>query len=382
MIKIAYIIPNIEVGGTEKHLLSLVKNLDRGRFAPILITTAGGGALYDSFKPLLPVFVLGGDNGQARRSPPRNPLVHLRTIRDMVALLKEQAPHFVHAYLPAANALGPITARLARVPRVIVSKRSLANYKKGHPFVSRLESLGNLLADVILANSQAVRNEIKKTESFSADKIEVIYNGVELPARWDAALKSDFRKKEGLPEDAVLAVCVSNFFAYKGHEELIRAAAIMKKDRPDLVYLLIGRDAGNMPASKKLAAELGVEDKLRFLGVKDNPADFIRAADLFIHPSRQEGFSNSILEAMAAGLPVVACDVGGNAEAVTDRVTGRLAPKEDAPALADALAFVLKDPAGMKTMGEAGRAKAAELFCIKRMVSGVEGLYQRLSDNA
>lgn len=382
MIKIAYVIPNIEVGGTEKHLLSLVGNLDRKRFAPVLITTAGGGSLYDAFAALLPVFVFGGDKYQARKYPPKNPLVHLRTIRDMVYLLKEQAPEFVHAYLPAANALGPITARMAKVPRVIVSKRSLANYKQGHPFLRRLESLGNLLSDVVLANSLAVKNEVLKTEAFAGGKIEVIYNGVEMPSAWDAAQAKEFRRQEGLPEDAVLAVCISNFFAYKGHEELIRAAALIKKDFPELVYLLIGRDAGSMAASKKLAAELGVEDRLRFLGVKGNPADFLRASDLFVHPSRQEGFSNSILEAMAAGLPVVACDVGGNAEAVTDSVTGKLAPKEDHAALAEALSYILKDPAGMKTMGETGRKKAAEIFSIKRMVSGVEDLYERLDKNA
>ncbi len=382
MIKIAYVIPNIEVGGTEKHLLSLVRNLDRERFSPILITTAGGGALYNSFAALLPVFVFGGDNLHARKTPPKNPLVHLRTISDMIALLKEQAPQFVHAYLPAANALGPITARLAKVPRVLVSKRSLANYKKGHPFLSRLESVGNLLSDVVLANSTAVQNEVLKTESFAGGKIEVIYNGVDMPGRWDAAQVKAFRAKEGLPEEAALAVCVSNFFAYKGHQELIRAAALLKKDFPGVIYLLIGRDAGSMEASKKLAAELGVADSFRFTGVKDNPADYLRAADLFVHPSRQEGFSNSILEAMSAGLPVVACDVGGNAEAVTDSVTGKLAPKEDHAALAAALAYVLKDPAGMKTMGEAGRKKAAEIFSIKRMVSGIEDLYERLAKNA
>jgi len=382
MIKIAYVIPNIEVGGTEKHLLSLVGNLDRSRFSPILVTTAGGGALYDSFAALLPVFVFGGDNYHARKSPPKNPLVHLRTIRGMTALLKEQAPLFVHAYLPAANALGPITGRMAGGPRVLVSKRSLANYKKGHPFLRRLESLGNLLSDVILANSLAVKDEVLKTESFAGGKLEVIYNGVEMPARWDAAQVKEFRKKEGLPETAVLAVCVSNFFAYKGHEELLRAAAVIKKDFPELVYLLIGRDAGSLEASKKLAAELGVAGQLRFLGVKDNPADFLRASDLFVHPSKQEGFSNSILEAMAAGLPVVACGVGGNAEAVTDGITGKLAPKEDHAALAAALAYVLKDPAGMKAMGEAGRKKALEIFSIRRMVSGVEDLYERLARNA
>jgi glycosyltransferase involved in cell wall biosynthesis len=116
--------------------------------------------------------------------------------------------------------------------------------------------------------------------------------------------------------------------------------------------------------------------------VKDNPADFMRASDLFIHSSRQEGFSNSILEAMAAGLPVVACDVGGNAEAVTAGVTGRLAPKEDHAALAAAIAYVLRDPAAMKAMGEAGRKRVSEIFSTKNMVDGVETLYERLAKNA
>lgn len=378
MIKIAYIIPNIEVGGTEKHLLTLVRNLDRNYFEPIVITTAGGGGLYGAFSAAAPVFVFGGDNDKARKKPPLNPFVHLSTVRGMAALLRARKIDIVHSYLPAANVLGPLAAKLAGVPRVIVSKRSLPDYKQGHPVLSRLESAGNLCADIVMANSEAVKRETERTESFCRGKFAVVYNGVEPAPQWDSGAAAAFRKKEGLPPDATLAVCVSNFFAYKGHAELVRAAAIVKKDFPKLLFLLAGRDAGSMQSVKALAQELGAAENLRFLGVRSDVPDFLRASDLFVHPSRQEGFSNSVLEAMAAGLPVLACAVGGNNEAVSGGVTGLLVPKDDHEALAAALLRLLKDPAGMKAMGEAGRKKALELFSIGSMVSGIEGLYRKI----
>ena len=106
--------------------------------------------------------------------------------------------------------------------------------------------------------------------------------------------------------------------------------------------------------------------------------DLLRAADLFVHPSHQEGFSNAILEAMAAGLPVVACDVGGNPEAVVDGVTGRLVPPRDPTALANAMAEILADPGKGRSMGEAGRQRATEQFSLDRMVREIEEMYESL----
>jgi glycosyltransferase involved in cell wall biosynthesis len=107
--------------------------------------------------------------------------------------------------------------------------------------------------------------------------------------------------------------------------------------------------------------------------------DLLRASDLFVHPSREEGFSNAILEAMAAGLPVVACDVGGNPEAVTDGETGRMVPSRDAAAFASAIAEFLADPEKRKAMGEAGRRRAIERFSLDRMVGEMESLYESLA---
>jgi glycosyltransferase involved in cell wall biosynthesis len=107
--------------------------------------------------------------------------------------------------------------------------------------------------------------------------------------------------------------------------------------------------------------------------------DLLRASDLFVHPSREEGFSNAILEAMAAGLPVVACDVGGNPEAIVDGETGRLVPPRNAVAFASAVAELLADPEKRKAMGEAGRHRATERFSLDRMVGEMESLYETLA---
>jgi len=378
MLKIAYVLPNSESGGAEGHLLSIARSLDRSRFSPFLITTAGGGFLYESFRSLLPVSVIG-DYRQARANPPRNPFVHLQAIRRLAAIFRARSPDIVHSYLPAANVLGTFAARWAGVPRVVVSKRSLADYKKGHPFLKRLESWGNRLSDVVMVNSDAVRSEIERTERFCEGKFRRIYNGVGPVEAWAAEQVESFRAREGLPPRSRVAVCVSNFFEYKGHDDLVKAIARLTGEYPELNCVLIGRDAGSLEATRTLARELGLHERIRFPGARSDVIDFLRAADLFVHPSRQEGFSNAILEAMAAGLPVVACDVGGNPEAVEDGVTGRLVPPRNPTALASAMEEVLADPRKGRSMGEAGRRRATERFSLDRMVREIGEMYESLT---
>lgn len=376
-LKIAYVLPNIEAGGAEGHLLSLVRRLDRSRFSPFLVTTAGGGSLYESFRSLLPVSVIG-DTRQARARPPKNPFAHLQAIRDLAGSFRAHSPDIVHCYLPAANVLGPIAARRAGIPRVVVSKRSLPDYKKGHPFLKGLESWGNLLSDVVMVNSDAVRRETERTERFWKGKFRRVYNGVGPIEAWDRGQVESFRAREGLPIGSPVAVCVSNFFEYKGHEDLVRAAARVGGDLPELTWVLIGRDAGSLETSRALAKDLGILERIRFIGARFDVPDFLRAADLFVHPSRQEGFSNAVLEAMAAGLPVVACAVGGNPEAVVDGVTGRLVPPRDPTALAAAMGEILADSGKGRSMGEAGRERATERFSLDRMVGEIEEMYDSL----
>ena len=376
--KIAYLLPNIETGGAEKHLLSLARLLDRSRFSPLLVTTAGGGALYESFSSVMPVTVIG-DPWRARPVPPKNLLVHLQAIRRLAKLFRAESPDIVHAYLPAANVLGPIAARLAGVTGVIVSKRSLTDYKRGHPSLGVLESFGNRLSNVVMVNSDAVQRDVERTERHWQGKFRKIHNGVAPIEPWAPDEIMAFRRREGIPADALVALCVSNFYPYKGHEELVEAAVRVVPTFRSIIFLLVGRDSGTMEATRAHVRERAIEGSFRFLGSRTDVPDLLRASDLFVHPSREEGFSNAILEAMAAGLPVVACDVGGNPEAVVDGETGRLVPPRNAAAFASAVAELLADPEKRKTMGEAGRLRATGRFSLDRMVGEMESLYESLA---
>jgi len=375
--KIAYVLPNIEAGGSERHVLSLARQLDRTRYSLSLFTTAGGGSLYDEFTSLLPVTVFG-EPSHARRIR-TGPVEQLRTIRRLAAIFRKDRPDILHAYLPAANVIGPIAARMAGVPKVIVSKRALSNYKENFPFLRLVEPMGNMLADVILVNSDAVRRDVERTEKHWRGKFRKIYNGVAPIAAWTEEERRTFRAREGIPSGARVVLSVSNFFPYKGHEELIEAAGRVIAAIPQILFLLVGRDAGTMEKCKRLAGERVPAHAVRFLGRRTDVSDLLRASDMFAHPSHEEGFSNAILEAMAAGLPVVACSVGGNMEAIVDGETGRLVPPRNPDALAAAVREISGNRDLGKSFGEAGRKRAAERFSLDRMVTEIEAMYRSLA---
>ena len=229
-------------------------------------------------------------------------------------------------------------------------------------------------------NSDAVRRDVERTERHWEGKFRKIYNGVAPIEPWTPEEAMAFRRREGIPADALVALCVSNFYPYKGHEELVEAAARVVPAFPNVIFLLVGRDSGTMEATRARVRERGIEGSVRFVGSRTDVPDLLRASDLFVHPSREEGFSNAILEAMAAGLPVVACDVGGNPEAVVDGETGRLVPPRDAGGVCRRdWRNCSRTESKRKAMGEAGRRRATERFSLDRMVGEMESLYESLA---
>lgn len=376
--KIAYLLPNLESGGTERQVLLLGRRLDRTRFSPSLVTTAGGGSLYRDFSDTMPVTVHGDpERGKRFRSSPTE---HLATIRFLAKIFRGIRPDILHSFLPAANVLGPIAAKLSGIRRVIVSKRGLAHYKAHFTLLPRVEPLGNLLSDRILVNSDAVRRDVERTERNWRGKFRKIYNGVVPIPVWTEEDRQTFRAREGIPAGAPIVLCVSNFYPYKGHVDLIEAAGRVASQLPEVLFLLVGRDAGTLTECRRQARENVPEHAIRFLGGRPDVPDLIRASDLFVHPSHEEGFSNSILEAMAGGKAVVACDVGGNPEAVRDGETGLLVPLRNPPALADAVLRLLRDPELRNLMGERGRKRTMQHFPVERMVREFETMYDSLTE--
>ena len=300
----------------------------------------------------------------------------LSFFRDMTDALRDHGVSVVHAFLPGGNVLGACGAALARVPVTIVSKRALCNYKRGHPVFSFVEDLANIKARAILVNSKAVARDVEAHERCWKGKICLIYNGVDAVVR-PAHLGVLFPELVGR-ENRRVVTYVANFYGYKGHGILVDAAGAIVREFPDVLFLMVGRDAGAMAAARDRIAKLGLEKHMLLPGPVADTAAIFAASTLAVHPSLEEGFPNAVLEAMAAGKAVVATRAGGIPEAVEDGRTGLLVPPADPGALASAILELLRNPARAEAMGRAGRERAREHFSIERMVAAVEENYLEL----
>ena len=378
-VAVAYVLPNLARGGTEKHVRDLVERIDRGRFAPRIISVAGGGPMEEDFSRLdVPVHVL--EYRSISLKPGKaGPLFRDERgfFRSFSGILSGHDVRILHCYLPMANILGMAAARRSRTPVKIVSKRALCRYKVGHPVYSFFESFANLAADAVMVNSRAVAEDVRRTERFLGNKIFLVYNGLDAvadPVGNRAPLPPDL----GLPHDAVPITYVANIREDKAHLCLVEAARQVCDAYPSVRFLFVGRKDREAADVQRRIRELGLSDRVLLTGLRDDIPAILGASRLVAHPGEQEGFSNAILEAMAAGLPVVASRAGGNPEAVVDGETGLLFPHGDADALARAILSLLRDPARAGAMGEAGRRRVAEHFPIGKMVSEVESLYETL----
>jgi glycosyltransferase involved in cell wall biosynthesis len=156
---------------------------------------------------------------------------------------------------------------------------------------------------------------------------------------------------------------------------LLQAAYLVLKQIPSAVFLLVGEDRGIEEELKKQALSLGILERVRFMGQRNDIPQLMAASDVSVLASHEEGFSNVILESMAAGLPVIVTDVGGNREAVLDGATGWLVPEKNPREMAQKLVDLLQDPERAKSWGEIGRNRVKELFTIDKMVQGHTDLY-------
>ena len=380
---VAYVLPGLGRGGTEKHVLDLASRLDRSRFNPCVISTSGGGAMEEELAVRgIPVHIL--DYPGLSLHPSRAlDLIRETTVffRSFNRILSEHRVTVLHAYLPAANVLGMAAAARNRTRVRIVSKRALCGYKKGHFVYSVFENLSNLAADAVMVNSRAVAEDVRRSERFVEGKVFLVHNGVEIPGDSPGRGRPPIPPDIGLQDDTLPIACVGNLHAYKGHMDLVDGASLVAKFFPGVKFLLVGGDSGAGEALRRRIAGLGLDGKVLLLGPRTDVGDILAASEFVVHPSHEEGFSNVILEAMGAGKAVVATSVGGNPEAVIDGCTGLLVPPGDSGALASAILELLRDPMRAERMGSAGRDRARELFSIEEMVTAIEETYLRLLRN-
>ncbi len=378
-IKILYVIGTLEIGGTEGQLVELVCRLDRSRFSAVVVCLSSAGALAERLTGAgvrVDVVGLHGSGGPRLVDLLRRTPATLSAFRRLVRQIRMENPVIVHGLLFSAYVLGAFAARVAGVPIVVASRRSLGLFKASQPLYLLPERIASRMTDLVIANSEAVRRDVLREKGLPADKVIVIHNGLEVDT---FPLSPNHRMRESLgllPRQPVVAV-VANFIHYKGHRFFVEAWARVVQVLPEAVALLIGE--GPLRAEVQAQVEaLGLGRSISFLGLRHDVPALLTLPDLVVHPSLQEGFSNAILEAMAAGKPVVATEVGGTPEAVVHGETGLLVPPRDSQALAEGILWLLQHPTEAARFGAAGRRRVTERFDLATMVRQYEAVYERL----
>jgi glycosyltransferase involved in cell wall biosynthesis len=368
---IAYVIPRMAIGGAQTHLLQVLRLLDRRRFNPVLCCLASDRQ--DPIQLLHRVRELEVPIVDAQLRDVPSSLVRPHTFGQMARIageLRRRRVQIVHSYLFHANWFGTLTARLGRIPVAIVSKRSMDVYHRARDrWACRVV---NHLADRVTVNAEAVRDHVHRWERCPLAKIVVIANGVELRNRAGPppAPAAEELNRLGSP----LVGSIARLVWKRGHKELLAAAAVVARQEPAVRFVLIG-DGPLRPGLEREAATLGLNGRLRFLGAVPDAAALLPSLDVFVLPSIWEGMSNALLEAMAAGKPVIATSVGGNPELITHEKTGLLVPPGDVEALAAAILRLVREPALARSMAEAARQRMASEFTLERMVRRLEQLY-------
>lgn len=362
--RILYVIGTLERGGAETQLVELASGLDRARFEPTVCCLAGGGPLAATLAARgVPVEIVAATSGPRR----------LRALTGFSRLLRRVRPDVVHGHLYWGNVAAALGGRLLGARAVVGSRLNLA--RPPPPARRALRRLANAWTHLVIANSEAVRHAAARVEGLTEERLIVIHNGVDC-SRFDVA--PDPRLRDSLGGGAgPLVTVVANLRRSKGHAVFLQAWASVVRALPRSRALLVGSGPLHDELENRAAA-LGVRSSVHFLGARHDVPALLALTDVVAHASLREGFPNAVLEALAAGRPVVATDAGGTREAIVDGRTGLLVPPGDASALEAGLMRLLSNPDEARALGDAGRRHVAERFRISTMVRAHEAAYDRV----
>lgn len=365
------------LGGTEKQVVTTAGRMDTQRFEVEFGCLNRRGQLLDE--------VL--ERGTPIEEYPIQSFFRPETVRQQLKLtrhLQRRQIQVMHSYNFYSNVFAIPAARLAGVPCVVASIRDTGVYLNA--VQQRVHRAVCSLAHCIVVNADAIRDWLI-ADGYDADRIKVIPNGLDTDAYARRRGGTAVREALGLAPDARMVVVLARINRDKGIDCFVDAAARIAKRFPSAEFVIVGGDFkphpdGKIPAEVAYRKEVearalraGIGDRLHFTGFRTDIPEILSESAVSVLPSFSEGLSNTLLESMAAGVPVVATNVGGTPEAVVDGQSGLLVPPRDVPALADAIARVLENDVLAARLADQGRRRVTERFSFAQTVGANEQLY-------
>jgi len=373
-IKILYIIGSLGHGkaGTEGHLITVLDTLDRKKFEPYLCCLNASSWL-EVNRPSCPTIVLDFKGFH-----------HPGTIFKILKLrnfIRRQGIDLVQTFFVDSHIIGTLASSFTGNKKMVSSRRDL-----GYAYLTRellMLRLINPFAVRLLGNSRAVKTGISQKEKLNPDRMDLIYNGVNLEEfdKINKDLRDKTKEKLNLPDGSLVVGLVANLRPIKNIELFIESASLVSQKMDNVYFMIVGQGP-SMDNLKKLSQKLKIEDRVIFVGHCNDIIPYLSIFDIGVLSSDSEGFSNSILEYMAASLPVVATEVGGNEEAIEHNQNGFLVKPKNPEQMSKRIIDLLTDNRLREQMGVAGRKKVEDRFTLSYMMNHLEKYYYSLVANS
>jgi len=369
---VVFFIDQLGLGGAQRQLFELARGLDKSKSRVTVVTIYPGGVMESEFLGLRDVGLVCLN---------RKWKYDFLVIAKAALLLRKLKAEVVQTFLPVASVLGLSAAILAGTPVKIATKRTGGPKKTsfGDGLYRSVETWLAKKADASVANSEAGK-QFLIGRGVPAANTRVILNGVSLERLSTNGHGSHGEEKQLVrrqPGNPTVGI-VASLTPEKDHDTFLRAAARIHQAMPTTTFAILG-DGPLRSSLEALRAELGLNNAVTFWGYRDDVASFYESFDVVVLATVQpEGHSNTLLEAMALGKPVVATDTGGTSEIVSHGTTGLLVPRRDPDALAKAICKLLTDQQEAARLGSTGQAMVLSRFGVQRMVKEYDSLYREL----
>ena len=362
--RVAFVVPTMSVGGTEVQVLRLIKGL-RDDFEVTLICMREGGALIgDARRAGAYVRMLYGRGGW-----------DFRVEWKLRRVLYSHTPHIIHSFLFGFDLWANRAARHAGIPVIVSSRRELATWKKRRHLM--MQRWANRHVDTIVANSAAAADFAAKQEGMPRDRYQVIHNGIPAEDYVSRIDNRQLRKRYRIAPGMKVIGMVANFSPVKDHALFVKMAELLLKKDKDLRFIFVGTGP-LLEQVHNMIEKRGIRTHFDRIITVSEMADVLAVFDVAVLCSKVEGFPNAIMEAMAAGRPVVAADVGGIRELVRDGETGRLIASRDPHDWAAAVSGLLENPGEAAAMALRASEWVRREFSVERMVQNYRDLYYTL----